>query len=44
MSDEITNPWKVLKSETVYENPWIRVREDKVLNPCLLYTSDAADE
>ncbi len=33
MSDEKTNPWKVLESECVYENPWIRVREDKVVNP-----------
>jgi len=27
------NPWKVLSSKTVYENPWIRVREDKVIRP-----------
>jgi len=27
------NPWKTLSSETVYDNPWITVREDKVLNP-----------
>ncbi len=27
------NPWQTLGSEPRYENPWIRVREDKVLNP-----------
>jgi 8-oxo-dGTP pyrophosphatase MutT (NUDIX family) len=27
------NPWTLLGSETKYENPWIRVREDKVLRP-----------
>jgi len=27
------NPWKVLESKVVYQNPWITVREDKVLNP-----------
>ena len=30
---EFTNPWKTLSSEKIYENPWIRVREDKVLRP-----------
>jgi 8-oxo-dGTP pyrophosphatase MutT (NUDIX family) len=28
-----TNPWKTTSSEKIYENPWIRVREDKVLRP-----------
>ncbi len=27
------NPWKTLSSRTVYENSWIRVREDRVLRP-----------
>ena len=27
------NPWKKLDSRVVYENPWIRVREDSVLRP-----------
>jgi 8-oxo-dGTP pyrophosphatase MutT (NUDIX family) len=28
-----TNPWRILGSREVYENPWIRVREDQVLRP-----------
>lgn len=27
------NPWKTLSSKTVYQNPWIRVREDAVVRP-----------
>ncbi len=27
------NPWTTLGSRQVYENPWIRVREDRVLQP-----------
>ncbi len=27
------NPWTTTSSQPVYENPWIRVREDKVLRP-----------
>jgi 8-oxo-dGTP pyrophosphatase MutT (NUDIX family) len=27
------NPWKTVSSKTVYENPWIRVREDNVVRP-----------
>ena len=27
------NPWKTLSSQLVYENAWIRVREDQVLRP-----------
>ncbi|MGI6103225.1 MAG: NUDIX domain-containing protein [Patescibacteria group bacterium] len=26
-------PWQVLSSEVKYENPWISVREDKVIHP-----------
>ncbi|TAE18704.1 MAG: NUDIX hydrolase [Bacteroidetes bacterium] len=29
----IENPWKILDSRFIYENAWIRVREDAVLNP-----------
>lgn len=28
-----TNPWKTLSSKTVYQNPWMRVREDIVVRP-----------
>lgn len=27
------NPWKTLSSREVYDNPWIKVIEDKVINP-----------
>lgn len=27
------NPWQTLRTELKYENPWISVREDQVLNP-----------
>lgn len=27
------NPWKTLSSRLVYENPWIGVREDRVIRP-----------
>ncbi|MBC8111138.1 MAG: NUDIX hydrolase [Verrucomicrobia bacterium] len=27
------NPWKKLSSKPIYDNPWIDVREDQVLNP-----------
>jgi 8-oxo-dGTP pyrophosphatase MutT (NUDIX family) len=32
MSDP-SNPWTTLHSRLVYENPWIRVREDQVVRP-----------
>jgi 8-oxo-dGTP pyrophosphatase MutT (NUDIX family) len=28
-----SNPWKTLSTRLVYENPWIRVREDQVIRP-----------
>lgn len=28
-----SNPWVTTSTQTVYENPWISVREDKVLSP-----------
>ncbi len=31
--NEAPNPWTRLSTEVKYENPWISVREDKVLNP-----------
>ena len=27
------NPWKTLGSRIVYENPWLRLREDQVIRP-----------
>ncbi|RYU79938.1 NUDIX domain-containing protein [Hymenobacter persicinus] len=31
--DESHNPWQVLSSAVQYQNPWISVREDQVINP-----------
>lgn len=31
--DQEQNPWKTISSRIVYQNPWIRVREDQVLRP-----------
>ena len=31
--DENLNPWRTLSTEVKYQNPWISVREDQVLNP-----------
>jgi 8-oxo-dGTP pyrophosphatase MutT (NUDIX family) len=33
MFDETKNPWRTLASREVYENSWIRVREDQVIRP-----------
>jgi 8-oxo-dGTP pyrophosphatase MutT (NUDIX family) len=33
MSAPPRNPWKTLTSKVVYQNAWIRVREDNVLRP-----------
>src|SRR5436305_6549554 len=30
---EPSNPWTTLGSRPIYENPWIKVREDQVLRP-----------
>lgn len=27
------NPWKVKSSKIVYQNPWIRIREDQIVTP-----------
>ncbi len=29
----VKNPWTVLRSKKIYDNPWISVREDRVLTP-----------
>lgn len=29
----IENPWKTLKTKSIYENPWIKVEENKIINP-----------
>ena len=31
--DETKNPWTTISSKRVYDNPWITVREDKVVRP-----------
>jgi hypothetical protein len=31
--DPTHNPWQTLSTEPKYANPWIRVREDQVINP-----------
>lgn len=33
MIDESVNPWKTISTEKKYDNPWISVREDNVINP-----------
>jgi 8-oxo-dGTP pyrophosphatase MutT (NUDIX family) len=33
MKIDESNPWKKLKSDFIYQNPWISVREDQVINP-----------
>ncbi len=33
MTDKYANPWQTLSTRIVYENPWIRVREDQVIQP-----------
>lgn len=33
MDDKFSNPWRTLESRLIYENPWIAVREDKVIRP-----------
>jgi hypothetical protein len=27
------NPWRKLESKTLYENQWLRLREDQVIRP-----------
>ena len=33
MADREKNPWTTLSTTEIYKNPWIRVREDRVLCP-----------
>ena len=33
LPDPFANPWTTLEQRPVYENPWIKVREDQVLRP-----------
>ena len=33
MLKDYPNTWKTLESKDIYDNPWISVREDKVINP-----------
>lgn len=33
MADETKGPYRVLSSRRLYQNPWLRVREDKVIRP-----------
>jgi 8-oxo-dGTP pyrophosphatase MutT (NUDIX family) len=33
MEDTTQNPWTKLDSTVVYENPWIKIRHENVLNP-----------
>lgn len=33
MSPDEANPWTTLSTRVVYDNRWIRVREDQVINP-----------
>ncbi len=33
MSHSEKSPWKITKSQTAYENPWIKVTHNEVLNP-----------
>ena len=31
--EEHKNPWQTLSTKDIYENPWISLREDQVINP-----------
>ena len=33
MINEESNPWQKLSTREIYENPWIKVREDQIINP-----------
>jgi 8-oxo-dGTP pyrophosphatase MutT (NUDIX family) len=32
-ADDFENPWETVSARVVYDNPWIRVREDEVVRP-----------
>lgn len=33
MSNSEKNPWKITKSKTTYDNPWIKIIHNEVINP-----------
>ena len=33
MLNEDENPWQTISSRFIYENPWIKIREDQIINP-----------
>src|SRR5262245_4920961 len=33
MEDKYSNPWQTIRGRSVYDNPWIHVREDEVIRP-----------
>lgn len=33
MDEKFANPWRTLSSRSIYQNPWITVREDQVIRP-----------
>lgn len=33
MEDKYSNPWQTLSTREIYDNPWIRVRQDEVIRP-----------
>ncbi|MBL8203193.1 MAG: NUDIX hydrolase [Blastocatellia bacterium] len=33
MTDKYANPWQTLSTRLIYQNAWIRVREDQVIQP-----------
>ena len=33
MEDKYSNPWKTISTREVYDNAWIRVRQDEVIRP-----------
>ncbi|MFK7979049.1 MAG: NUDIX domain-containing protein [Saprospiraceae bacterium] len=33
MSNSEKNPWKITKSKTAYDNPWIKITHNEVINP-----------
>jgi ADP-ribose pyrophosphatase len=33
MMDRVNNPWRTLESSVKYDNPWISLREDRIVNP-----------
>ena len=44
MSDKNNIPYKIYLEENEMPDSWYNVRADMKNKPCLLYTSDAADD